>query len=130
MNRYDVGRWFGAVLVVVGAAAVAATYPPELSLGAQAAALAAAGVLFVLAGTPNRLRDRVGPHRLMGVGDVVLGASIVVSGLAGVGGDDDLVYLAATLLGGASLALVGLLYVFRPTEFGLGEDGYPESSTR
>lgn len=125
MNRYEYSRWFGVALVVVGVGAFALTYPPTFVLGVQMGALAAAGVLFVLAGTPNWLRDRVGPHRLLGVGDVLLGASIAASvfGTAADGGG--VVYTAAAVLGGASLGFIGVLYVFRPRYFGLGPDGYP-----
>lgn len=125
MQRYDYGQWFGVALVVVGVAAFVFSYPPALALGVQMATLAAAGVMFVLAGTPNRLRDRVGPHRLTGFGDVLLGASIAVSALGTTPGDGGTVYTAAAVLGGAGLVFMGLLYVFRPRHFGLGPDGYP-----
>lgn len=124
VNRYVYGRWLGATLFVVGVAALAFTYPPSLALGAQMVALAAAGALFVFAGTDTSVRDSVGPHRLMGAGDVLLGASLVVSGAATTGGDS-LVYLVAVVLGGGSLVLIGVFYIVRPSAFGLGDDGYP-----
>lgn len=125
MQRYDYGQWFGVALVVVGVAAFVFSYPPTLVLGVQMATLAAAGVLFVLAGVRNPLRDRVGPHRLTGVGDVLLGASIAVSALGTTTGGGSTVYNAAAVLGGGALVFIGLLYVFRPRYFGLGPDGYP-----
>jgi hypothetical protein len=126
VTRYDYARYFGAVLVALGAGVFALTYPPPLALGVQAVALAVAGVLHTLSGVATRVRDRVGPHRLLGVGNVVLGLSLV-AGSAGdaSGGSTELVYLAATVLGGGSLVFVGLSYVFWPHQFGLGADGYP-----
>lgn len=125
MNRYDLARWVGAAFVLLGVAALAFTYPPHLSFAVQLAAFTVAGVLFVLAGTSNQLRERFGPHRLMGVGDVLLGGSIVVSAFSTSPDAGGIFYLVAVGLGGASLAFIGLAYVFRPSSFGLGEDGYP-----
>lgn len=125
MNRYDYARYFGALLVALGGGVLALTYPPPLDLGAQAVALVAAGVADVLAGTENGLRERVGPHRLFGAGNVLLGASLVVGELGSLGADGELVYVAVSALAGASLAVVGLSYVFWPHHFGLGPDGYP-----
>ncbi|MFC3478452.1 hypothetical protein [Halobacterium litoreum] len=125
MNRYDFGRWLGVAFVAIGVGALALTYPPSVALGAQLAALTAAGALFVLAGTPNPARDRYGPHRLLGLGDVLLGASIVASAVGTGPGDGGLFYLAVVGAGGVSLAAIGLGYIFRPDAFGLGPDGYP-----
>ena len=55
-----------------------------------------------------------------------LGASLVVSAVGETGTDGELVYAVAVVLGGGSLALVGLAYIFRPGDFGLGPDGFPE----
>ena len=124
MNRYEYGRWLGAALLALGVGALAATYPTSPALGVQMTAFTATGLLFVLAGTETRVRDRVGPHRLLGAGDVLLGASLLVAAVANTG-DGDTVYVVATLLGGASLSLIGLAYVFQPGVFDLGPDGYP-----
>lgn len=126
VNRYQYVRLLGVALVALGVGVLALTYPPPLALGAQAVLLVAAGVLHVLSGTPSSLRERVGPHRLLGLGNVALGASLAVSALEGAGSDTELVYTAAVVLGGASLAFVGLAYIFRPGDFGLGPDGFPE----
>ena len=126
MNRYQYVRLLGLVLVALGAGVVAVSYPPPRWLAAQAVLLVIAGVLMVLSGTESRLRDRVGPHRLLGAGNVALGTSLVVSELAGVDADDGVVYTAAAVLGGASLAFIGLAYIFRPDDFGLGPDGFPK----
>jgi len=126
VNRYQYARLLGVALVALGAGVLALAYPPPLALGAQAALLVAAGALHVLSGTPSSLRERVGPHRLLGLGNVALGASLVVSSLDDPGTGTELVYTAAVVIGGASLALVGLAYIFRPGDFGLGPDGFPE----
>ncbi|SEW05954.1 hypothetical protein [Halobacterium jilantaiense] len=126
MNRYQYSRLLSLVLVPLGVGVVALSYPPPLDLGAQAVLLVVAGVLMILSGTESRLRERVGPHRLLGAGNVALGASLVVSELAGADADDGLAYTAAVVLGGLSLAFVGLSYIFRPGNFGLGPDGFPE----
>jgi len=126
VNRYQYARLLGVALVALGAGVLALTYPPPLALGAQAVLLVAAGSLHVLSGTESGLRERVGPHRLLGLGNVVLGASLAVSAWGETGADGELVYTAAVVLGGASLAFVGLAYIFRPGEFGLGPDGFPE----
>lgn len=126
MNRYQYARLLGVALVALGVGVLALAYPPPASLAAQALLLAAAGVLHVLSGTETGLRERVGPHRLLGLGNVALGASLVVSALGETGTDGELAYAVAIVLGGGSLALVGLAYIFRPGDFGLGPDGYPE----
>jgi Na+/H+ antiporter NhaD/arsenite permease-like protein len=125
VNRYGYAKYFGVVLVAVGAAALALTYPPPLDIGSQAVALVAAGVLHALSGIGSRVRERVGPHRLLGAGNILLGVSLAVSGLGDTGAGAELAYAAATVLGGASLAFVGVFYVFWPHHFGLGPDGYP-----
>lgn len=128
MNRYGYSRLLGIALLVLGVGVLALAYPPPPELGAQAVLLVAAGVFHVLSGTDSALRERVGPHRLLGAGNVLLGASLAVSGLGDITGsaDADLIYAAAVLLGGASLAGVGLAYIVRPSAFGLGPDGFPE----
>ncbi|AAG18917.1 hypothetical protein VNG_0347H [Halobacterium salinarum NRC-1] len=126
MNRYQCSRVLGLVLAVLGACVVALSYPPPSWLAAEAVLLIAAGVLMILSGTPSALRDRVGPHRLLGAGNAVLGAWLVVLKLGDTGTDAELAYAIAVGLGGASLAFVGLAYVFRPGDFGLGSDGFPE----
>ncbi len=126
MNRYGYSRLLGIALLVLGVGVLALAYPPPLDLGAQAVLLVAAGALHVLSGTESALRERVGPHRLLGAGNVALGASLVVSSLDDSGTGTELVYTAAVVLGGASLAFVGLAYIFRPGDFGLGPDGFPE----
>ena len=126
MNRYQYARVLGVFLAVLGAGVLALAYPPPLALGVQAVLLVVAGVLHVLSGTPSSLRKRVGPHRLLGAGNVVLGASLAVSALGETSTDGELAYAVAVVLGGASLAFVGLAYVFRPGDFGLGPDGFPE----
>jgi len=126
MNRYQYSRLLGLALVALGVGVVALSYPPPLDLGTQAVLLVVAGGLMVLSGTESRLRERVGPHRLLGAGNVALGASLVVSELGNTGTGTELAYAVAVGLGGASLAFVGLAYIFRPGEFGLGPDGFPE----
>ncbi len=128
VNRYEYSRLLGIALLVLGAGALALVYPPSPALGAQAVLLVVAGGFHILSGTPSALRERVGPHRLLGAGNVLLGASLAVSGLGDVAGgtDGDVVYAAAVLLGGLSLVGVGLAYIVRPSAFGLGPDGFPE----
>jgi len=126
MNRYQYSRLLGLALVALGVGVVALSYPPPLDLGTQAVLLVVAGGLMVLSGTESRLRERVGPHRLLGAGNVALGASLVVSELGNTGTGTELAYAVAVGLGGASLAFVGLAYIFRPSDFDLGPDGFPE----
>ena len=126
MNRYQYARILGVGLLVLGVGVLALSYPPPPDLGVQAALLVVAGSFHVLSGTESGLRERLGPHRLLGLGNVALGASLAVSALGETGTDGELVYTAAIVLGGASLALVGLAYIFRPGDFGLGPDGFPE----
>lgn len=126
VNRYQYARILGGFLVLLGAGVFALSYPPPLALGAQAVLLVAAGVLHVLSGTESGLRERVGPHRLLGLGNVALGSSLVVSSLGDFSTDGELAYTVAIVLGGGSLAFVGLAYIFRPGDFGLGPDGFPE----
>jgi len=126
VNRYQYARFLGVALTALGAGVLALSYPPPFALAAQAVLLVVSGVLQVLSGTPSSLRERVGPHRLLGLGNVALGASLAVSALGDAGTGTELVYTAAVVVGGAGLAFVGLAYVFRPGDFGLGPDGYPE----
>ena len=126
MNRYQYARILGVFLLAAGVGVVAVSYPSPLWLAAQAALVVVSGVFQILSGTPSALRERLGPHRLLGLGNVALGASLVTSGLQEFVNDAEVAYTVAVVLGGGSLVLIGLAYVFRPGDFGLGPDGYPE----
>jgi len=126
VNRYQYARILGVFLLAAGVGALAVSYPSPLWLGAQAALLVVSGAFQILSGTPNALRERLGPHRLLGIGNVALGASLVTSGLQEFASDAEVAYTVAVVLGGGSLVFIGLAYVFRPGDFGLGPDGYPQ----
>lgn len=139
MSQFESAPIFGAFLALfgsgllalfaVGALGSASRLP--LAFGVHALLLVGAGALFVLAGTATALRDRVGPHRLLGAGYVVWGASFGVSllGETGVWADwtaefsDVFGYgsLAAWVLS-AALLVLGVGYATHPSRLGLTID--------
>ncbi|GAA0269425.1 hypothetical protein [Halobacterium noricense] len=115
MVQRRVNRWVGAFLLVVGVGGFVLMFPPSLLLGVQMALLAAAGALFVAAGVTDRVRWSL----LAGVGNIALGASLVVSGITTLDGAEtsDYVYAALVVVGGLTLAAIGVLYVIEHESF-------------
>jgi len=115
MVQRRVNRWVGAFLLVVGVGALAVTFPPTLLLGVQMVLLTLAGALFVASGVTDRVRWSL----LAGVGNIALGASLAVSGVSTLddGGTADYAYAALVVLGGLTLAAIGVLYVIEHESF-------------
>lgn len=68
-----------------------------------------AAALFVLGGYGTPVADRVGWHRLVGLGDALLGLSVALSAVSGTAaGGAAVVYRVAVAAGGLSLALIGV----------------------
>ncbi|GAA0653559.1 hypothetical protein [Salarchaeum japonicum] len=104
-------RWFavvGGVLAVAGVGLLVAFTPSGIA-ALQPLALALAGVLMVLVGVPNPVRDAVGWHRLVGLADIALGATLVLGSL--LSDPVNLWYVAISAIGGGSLALIGFDYI-------------------
>ncbi|MEE6211301.1 hypothetical protein U3A55_14230 [Salarchaeum sp. III] len=104
-------RWYavvGGLLAVAGVGLLVAFTPSGLGV-LQPLALAVAGVLMVLVGVQNPVRDAVGWHRLVGIADIVLAGSLVLGSL--LSDPVNAWYVGVTLAGGGSLALIGLDYI-------------------
>lgn len=110
MNRRTLNQWIGAALFVLGAGALAVTFLPSPLLALQMVLLALAGALLFASGATDRVRWAT----LVGLGNVALGASLALSGvdtLTTESGSGDLVYAVLVIVGGVTLAVIGVLYV-------------------
>ncbi|SEW05970.1 hypothetical protein [Halobacterium jilantaiense] len=87
MIRSEAAPVFGAFLVCLGSGllAVSAVSGQPAGLTGQSGLLVAAGVAFVLAGTPDRRPEFVEGHWLAGAGYATLGVVVFVSGYTGTG---------------------------------------------
>ncbi|GGN17729.1 hypothetical protein [Halarchaeum nitratireducens] len=102
--------YLGGVLLALTAAFVVGFGLDALHglVAVQLGLLALAGLCCVAGGFANPLRERVGALRLVGFGDVVLGASMAVSALT-VG--EGVLPRVVPVLGGLCIALIGVNYV-------------------
>jgi hypothetical protein len=107
MNRRSLTQWLGAALFAFTVAAVAFVGVPPAGIAVQMVLLAVAGALFFAGGVTDRYRWGL----LVGLGNVALGASLVVSGLLDTGTGGGRFYTAAVFVGGLTLAAIGVLYV-------------------
>lgn len=108
MNQRTVTQWLGAALFVSAVSVVALAGVPPPAFAAQVGLLGVAGALFFAGGVTDRVRWSL----LVGVGNVALGASLAVGGLTDAGvGDGSRFYTVAAVVGGLTLAAIGVLYV-------------------
>ena len=97
----------GTFLLVVAVGVVAlvrGSLVEDPSLAVQTGLVAIAGVFDVAAGFETRLTERVGWYKLSGIGNISLGLSLPF----GFVGTMELLPLALTVLGGLSLAGMGV----------------------
>ncbi|GAA0292481.1 hypothetical protein [Halarchaeum salinum] len=101
--------YLGAFLLTLAAVFFAVFGAPALSgtTGLQLAVFVVAGVLELLGGFGNPIRERVGALRLVGTGHVFLGASMCLGALTGSG----LVFQALFCLSGLVLVAFGVDYL-------------------
>jgi hypothetical protein len=108
VNQRSFTQWLGAALLVSAVGAFVFGGVPPLLLGVQMVLLAVAGVLFFAGGVTDSVRWGL----LAGLGNIALGASLVVNGLGdttATGGE--LLFTGALVVGGLILVLFGVLYV-------------------
>lgn len=139
MSQLESAPVFGAFLALFGigflalfgAGVLGSASRLPLAFGVHALLLVVAGGLFALAGTATALRDRVGPHRLLGAGYVVWGASFGVSLLGDTGVWADWAAQFSAVVGYGSLAawalsaalvVLGFGYAAYPSTFDLSND--------
>ena len=116
MNRRTLTQWLGAGLFVFAAAGLAVTFPPEPFLGLQMVLLVVAGALLFAGGVTDRVRWSL----LSGLGNVALGASLVVGSVGGLGANPDTgdwFYALIIGVGGLTLAGIGVLYIVEHDAF-------------
>ncbi|MGB9986434.1 hypothetical protein [Salarchaeum japonicum] len=104
-------RWYavlGGVLTAASVGLLVALTPSGIGL-LQLLALASGGVLMILVGVENPVRDAVGWHRLAGLADIVFAATVVLGSL--LTHPVNPWYVGVALVGGGSLALIGIDYL-------------------
>ncbi|GGM71515.1 hypothetical protein J2752_002253 [Halarchaeum rubridurum] len=111
--------YLGALLLALTAAFVVGFGLDALhgAVAVQIGLVALAGLCCVAGGFANPLRERVGALRLVGVGDVALGASMAVSALTV---ESALLARIVPVLGGVFIALIGVNYVTDGRFFEIG----------
>lgn len=108
VNQRSLTQWLGAALLVAAVGALVVGGVPPLLLGLQMGLLAVAGVLFFVAGVVDGVRWGL----LAGLGNIALGASLLVNGLGTASAaDGSLFHTGVLVVAGGALALLGVLYV-------------------
>lgn len=131
MNRNAARRLgVGVLLVNVGLlAAVVAAYgvgdaaDSFVPNGVPLVTTALAGLLFVLGGTPNPLTRAVDWYRVVGLGYVVLAASLFAIGLnSGTLAPFGVLALGGAVLSGVGSLVLGVAFAYDPARFGFDVD--------
>lgn len=108
MNQRSLTQWIGAALLVSAIGAIVVGGTPPLLLSVQMGLLAIAGALFFAGGVTDSVRWSL----LVGIGNIALGASLVVNGIGATSAvDGNVFFTGALIVGGAVLVLIGVLYV-------------------
>lgn len=122
MIRREAAPVFGAFVVCLGSGmlAVSAVSGQPAGLTGQAGLLVAAGIAFVLAGTPDRRPEFVEGHWLAGAGYATLGVVLLVSRYTetGFGATAGTVTATVWLLAGCLGVVLGVVTGVWPTVVG------------
>jgi len=119
MVRVRYFGYLGGLLLALTAALVVGFGLDALQgfVAVQLGLLAFAGLCCVAGGFANPVRERAGAIRLVGLGDIVLGASMAVSAFT-VG--DGVLPRVIAVFGGLCIALIGVNYVTDGRFFEIG----------
>ncbi|QDX39725.1 hypothetical protein [Salarchaeum sp. JOR-1] len=100
-------RWFSLLGGFILAGGVLGLLSSTGLARVQYAFLAAGGVLFIVGGTENRIREQIPWYQLVGLGDIAVGLGLVTSAFGDPSGTVTLT-LQTTLLAAAGVALAVL----------------------